>query len=81
MVENNFNIGDIVFAKLKGFPNWPGKICEKISKKSSDFYKVEFFGDGTWAEVKSSEVICYVKNKQKIISLTAKKTILYSAKQ
>lgn len=73
MGENNFCIGDIVFAKLRGFSDWPGKISGKITKRTSDYYKVEFFGDGTWADIKSSEVMDYLKNKQKILSITTKK--------
>ena len=36
-----FNIGDIVFAKVKGFNWWPGKITEYFN--SNDSYRIDFY--------------------------------------
>ena len=32
--NNNFFIGEIIFAKIRGFPWWPAKIVNIITEKS-----------------------------------------------
>uniref|UniRef100_A0A8C6SVF2 PWWP domain-containing protein n=1 Tax=Neogobius melanostomus TaxID=47308 RepID=A0A8C6SVF2_9GOBI len=43
MSGKNFKVGDLVFAKMKGFPHWPARVC-----KSETGYKkrvpVYYFG-------------------------------------
>ena len=45
--NNNFFIGEIIFAKIRGFPWWPAKIVNIITEKSKKKYSVIFFGDKT----------------------------------
>ncbi|KAG8864527.1 hypothetical protein FRB96_005030 [Tulasnella sp. 330] len=63
--ENKYNQGDVVLAKIRGYPPWPAMIVdpEKVSKtvkkekpvsKKTTFYCVRFFpaGDHSWAVAK-----------------------------
>ncbi|XP_017845447.1 hepatoma-derived growth factor-related protein 2 isoform X2 [Drosophila busckii] len=57
----SFNIGDLVFAKVKGYPAWPAKITKCINKK----YNVYFYGTGETANIKLEDLFTYVENKDK----------------
>ncbi|XP_030558904.1 PC4 and SFRS1-interacting protein [Drosophila novamexicana] len=56
-----FNIGDLVFAKVKGYPAWPAKITKYHNKK----YNVYFYGTGETANIKIEDLFTYVENKEK----------------
>uniref|UniRef100_A0A0A9XU16 Cytokine-like nuclear factor N-PAC n=1 Tax=Lygus hesperus TaxID=30085 RepID=A0A0A9XU16_LYGHE len=56
-----FKIGDLVWAKMKGFPKWPGVVAEptkelKVTKKANNFC-IFFFGTNNfaWIEPKGLE--------------------------
>ncbi|XP_068154188.1 LOW QUALITY PROTEIN: PC4 and SFRS1-interacting protein [Drosophila tropicalis] len=57
----SFNIGDLVFAKVKGYPAWPAKITKFNNKK----YNVYFYGTGETANIKVEDLFTYVDNKEK----------------
>ncbi|BFF92234.1 PC4 and SFRS1-interacting protein [Drosophila madeirensis] len=57
----SFSIGDLVFAKVKGYPAWPAKITKYINKK----YNVYFYGTGETANIKIEDLFPYVGNKEK----------------
>ncbi|XP_034112303.1 PC4 and SFRS1-interacting protein [Drosophila albomicans] len=57
----SFNIGDLVFAKVKGYPAWPAKITKYNNKK----YNVYFYGTGETANIKVEDLFTYVENKEK----------------
>ncbi|KAH8312720.1 hypothetical protein KR044_012536 [Drosophila immigrans] len=57
----SFNIGDLVFAKVKGYPAWPAKITKYNNKK----YNVYFYGTGETANIKVEDLFIYVENKEK----------------
>ncbi|KAF5275076.1 hypothetical protein FQA39_LY07013 [Lamprigera yunnana] len=42
MKKDSFNVGDKVFAKVKGYPAWPAVIIEDHNPK----YNVKFYGTG-----------------------------------
>jgi len=48
MSSSNFSKGDIIWAKIKGFPWWPA-IIGKINggDKSDKKYKVDFIGENS----------------------------------
>ncbi|KAM4564257.1 hepatoma-derived growth factor-related protein 3-like [Fundulus diaphanus] len=56
--------GDLVFAKMKGFPHWPARVC-----KSDNGYRkrvpVYFFGTHQIGCVAPENVVPYVGNKLK----------------
>ncbi|XP_030371394.1 hepatoma-derived growth factor-related protein 2 [Scaptodrosophila lebanonensis] len=56
-----FSIGDLVFAKVKGYPAWPAKITKFINKK----YNVYFYGTGETANIKLEDLFSYADNKEK----------------
>ncbi|KAH8307914.1 hypothetical protein KR059_002226 [Drosophila kikkawai] len=57
----SFSIGDLVFAKVKGYPAWPAKITKYNNKK----YNVYFYGTGETANIKLEDLFSYVDNKEK----------------
>ncbi|KAH8246965.1 hypothetical protein KR032_005517 [Drosophila birchii] len=57
----SFVIGDLVFAKVKGYPAWPAKITKYINKK----YNVYFYGTGETANIKLEDLFSYADNKEK----------------
>jgi len=57
----SFNIGDLVFAKVKGYPAWPAKITKYNNKK----YNVYFYGTGETANIKLEDLFTYADNKEK----------------
>lgn len=59
--KKSFNVGDLVFAKVKGYPPWPAKII-KIEKKK---YNVYFYGTGETANVKLEDLFDYRNTKDK----------------
>ncbi|GIX72899.1 putative oxidoreductase GLYR1 homolog [Caerostris darwini] len=70
-------IGDLCFAKLKGFPYWPGKIIEPPEKvknmkacNSRKKYCVYFFGPGNYAWVSAKNITL---NTDKLREIAIKK--------
>ena len=66
----NFKIGELVWAKMTGYPYWPGKIVEpdeqvkKPSKKTEMFF-IQFYGTGDYAWTKADLIHKYEENKEK----------------
>ena len=42
--SDNWSVGDLVFAKIHGFPPWPARIDGMMNQQSRRKYKVYFFG-------------------------------------
>ena len=59
--KKQFSIGDLVFAKVKGYPAWPAKITKYNNKK----YNVYFYGTGETANIKVEDLFHYTENKEK----------------
>ncbi|XP_029715001.2 lens epithelium-derived growth factor [Aedes albopictus] len=59
--KKTFTVGDLVFAKVKGYPPWPAKILKFEKKK----YNVYFYGTGETANVKMEDVFGYSDTKSK----------------
>lgn len=59
--KKTYSVGDLVFAKVKGYPPWPAKILKFEKKK----YNVYFYGTGETANVKMEDVFEYSNNKDK----------------
>jgi len=53
-----YNQGDLIFAKVKGYPAWPARVTEKADAKGNR-YKVFFFGTYETATVKKEEIFSY----------------------
>lgn len=59
--KKSFKIGDLVFAKVKGYPPWPAKIT-RIDKTK---YNVYFYGTGETASIKVEDLFPYEASKEK----------------
>lgn len=59
-----YKIGDIVFAKLKGFRHWPAKVIEIIENKENNVpvYKTTCFGDLKKAKIHEANLLPYAEN-------------------
>lgn len=68
---NHLNVGDLVLAKVKGFPAWPAKICRPEDwDKSPDPKKlfVQFFGTSEIAFVAPADIQEFsLESKSKLI--------------
>uniref|UniRef100_A0A8C5DHH7 PWWP domain-containing protein n=1 Tax=Gouania willdenowi TaxID=441366 RepID=A0A8C5DHH7_GOUWI len=60
--EDRFKPGDLVFAKMKGFPHWPARI---FKSRSGTRKRVLVYYFGTHQIVPPENVVPYVGNKQK----------------
>ena len=71
MVKPVFNAGDLVFARVKGYPAWPAKITEVPAK---DKYHVYFYGTYETAILKHNDLFLMSKDNQaKFIDKNAKR--------
>ncbi|XP_041775276.1 hepatoma-derived growth factor-related protein 2-like isoform X1 [Anopheles merus] len=59
--KKSFEIGDLVFAKVKGYPPWPAKVT-RIEKNK---YNVYFYGTGETANIKKEDLFAYETSKEK----------------
>ncbi|KFM74966.1 putative oxidoreductase GLYR1-like protein, partial [Stegodyphus mimosarum] len=62
MVAKNLEVGDLVWAKMKGFPAWPAKIIEppadaKSSKPKKEHHYVYFFGSDNHAWIMDDNIV------------------------
>lgn len=63
MTDKSFQLGDIVFAKLKGHRHWPALISEIVITENKPLkFKITFFGDNTSAEVRETNLFSYSEN-------------------
>jgi 3-hydroxyisobutyrate dehydrogenase-like beta-hydroxyacid dehydrogenase len=74
-MENSYKFGDMIWAKMKGFPAWPGKIEEPKSdmKPPADKRKkhfIFFFGSNNYAWIADDQIWPYTpETKAKFTSL------------
>lgn len=59
--KKSFAVGDLVFAKVKGYPSWPAKITF-VGKLNYDVY---FYGTGETGKVKPEDMFPYEASKEK----------------
>ncbi|KJH41446.1 PWWP domain protein [Dictyocaulus viviparus] len=55
--------GDLVWAKMKGFPPWPAKVLEKDKNTPLSRVPIIFFGTGEKAFMKPSDLFDYYEHK------------------
>ena len=71
--------GDIIWAKLRGYPWWPAYFIETKRHKPELFAKVRFIGDNSRAVVAISQMVAY-KDKREEYAHTKRKDLLKSIK-
>ncbi|KAG1359527.1 ENHANCER OF AG-4 protein 2-like [Cocos nucifera] len=81
---DQLNRGDLVLAKVKGFPAWPAKISNPEDWEQSPDpkkYFVEFFGTSEIAFVAPADIQVFTKeSKSKLIARCQGKTVKYFAR-
>jgi len=66
-----FKIGDLVWARIKGFPAWPGKVIEpkqdvkRPADKKKNYLFIFFLGSENYAWVPEDAIWTYVENKER----------------
>ncbi|KAK2165560.1 hypothetical protein LSH36_48g00033 [Paralvinella palmiformis] len=67
-----FKTGDLVWAKMKGFPAWPGKLIDpkndkKTEKRPKNKHFVFFYGSENYAWIPEEQIWSYMTHKDKFI--------------
>ena len=58
-----FQIGEVVFGKIKGYPWWPSMV---IDYTTNLIYTIKFYNDNSYAKLSSKYLLKYKENKKKI---------------
>ncbi|CAG0918498.1 unnamed protein product [Notodromas monacha] len=64
LAEPKFKIGDVVFAKIKGYPHWPARVEDVSISKAGITYKVFFFGSYEAGCSKEQHVEAFIGNEE-----------------
>ncbi|XP_051114944.1 PWWP domain-containing protein 3-like isoform X2 [Andrographis paniculata] len=67
--DNQFCVGDLVWAKIRSHPWWPGQVYDpedasefSLKSKQKGRLLVAFFGDGSWSWCLPSQLVPFVEN-------------------
>ncbi|XP_055371262.1 hepatoma-derived growth factor-like [Condylostylus longicornis] len=60
--DKTFQVDDLVFAKVKGYPAWPAKVMKLLPSKKFNVY---FYGTGETANIKIEDIFHYTESKEK----------------
>ena len=71
-----FQVGEIVWGKIKLYPYWPSKI---IDISSNLIYTIKFYNDNSYAKLSSKFLLKYKENKNKIFEANKRNKRLANA--
>ena len=71
-----FQVGEVVWGKIKGYPYWPSKI---IDISSNLIYTIKFYNDNSYAKLSSKFLLKYKENKNKIFEANKRNKRLVNA--
>ncbi|XP_022225936.2 hepatoma-derived growth factor-like [Drosophila obscura] len=60
--SKSFKLGDLVFAKVRGYTPWPAQITHNVNSKKE--YTVYFYGTGEIGYIKLKNLLPYSQNKR-----------------
>ena len=75
----NFNVGEVVWAKIRGYPWWPGYIRGIEDDNKEKKFVVQFIGDNTFSNIPKKQLGKFEKEYE-IHSNTKKKDLKESIK-
>jgi len=75
----NFNVGEVVWAKIRGYPWWPGYIKGIEDDNKEKKYIVQFIGDNTFSNIPKKQLAKFEKEYD-VHSNTKKKDLKESIK-
>lgn len=76
----NFNVGEIIWAKIRGYPWWPATITGTKDDSREKMYRVSFIGDKTFANL-PKKFLAKFEKEFKNYSNTKQKRLVESIKE
>ena len=76
----NFNVGEIIWAKIRGYPWWPATITGTKDDSREKIYRVSFIGDKTFANL-PKKFLAKFEKEYKTYSNTKQKKLVESIKE
>ena len=76
----NFNVGEIIWAKIRGYPWWPATITGTKDDTREKMYRVSFIGDKTFANL-PKKFLAKFEKEFKNYSNTKQKKLVESIKE
>uniref|UniRef100_A0A6M2DQM0 Cytokine-like nuclear factor N-PAC n=1 Tax=Xenopsylla cheopis TaxID=163159 RepID=A0A6M2DQM0_XENCH len=73
-MTSKYTVGELVWAKMKTFPSWPGRVSNtppklKKPKNSAGLYCIYFFGSNNYGWIEEKFLIPYEQGKEKLTQL------------
>ncbi|KAG8323613.1 PC4 and SFRS1-interacting protein [Homalodisca vitripennis] len=61
-IDKSFSPGDMVFAKIRGYPHWPAIVNSIDSNGKTTKYNIKYFGTSESGLVKDTNICSYLEN-------------------
>lgn len=77
-IQPSFHVNELVWAKMRGFPYWPG-VIENVTSKGQ--YNVHFFGDYTRSHISRNNIVHFLDGFEQYSSHTGNAKLLKAIKE